>query len=436
MTAAELSGDATTSGSNAVTVVKVNGGSIPASQPILASNASNQIVGATTTGSGTTAVLSTNPTFTTDIVTPVVYGGSAAGSTLTLDGTSNGSPSSAYVLINPSGQGNVGIGTTSPQNSLDVNGIARATEFNVAGTNTWSMQNGTTLDSVANGLLLNSGASTIFSLAAGGSVVVAGSSPFLAISDRSGGYAQRMGFYANQQTANLYSVTLNQNIFSVGTGNGNTTIGPTAYGYNGNTGAASVLNVLGNAAIGSGYQTNAAPTNGMIVQGNVGIGTTTPFSQLDTVKTNANTYDATFNPDVAGFTGANHLLSETTANVGIYSNSASGVDDGGILGFGGRYSGTKATLYGNIKGGKENTTAGDYASYLSFGTRVNGAPTSEKMRISSIGNVGIGTTTPHSKLAVVGLPVYANNAAAIAGGLSGGDFYRDGSDPDHVCVVH
>jgi parallel beta-helix repeat protein len=34
------------------------------------------------------------------------------------------------------------------------------------------------------------------------------------------------------------------------------------------------------------------------------------------------------------------------------------------------------------------------------------------------------------------LPVYANNAAAKAGGLAVGDFYRTGADPDLVCVVH
>lgn len=34
------------------------------------------------------------------------------------------------------------------------------------------------------------------------------------------------------------------------------------------------------------------------------------------------------------------------------------------------------------------------------------------------------------------LPIYANNAAAVAGGLSKGDRYRTGADPDHVCVVH
>lgn len=34
------------------------------------------------------------------------------------------------------------------------------------------------------------------------------------------------------------------------------------------------------------------------------------------------------------------------------------------------------------------------------------------------------------------LPVYANNAAAIAGGLVAGEFYRTNGDPDTVCVVH
>jgi len=34
------------------------------------------------------------------------------------------------------------------------------------------------------------------------------------------------------------------------------------------------------------------------------------------------------------------------------------------------------------------------------------------------------------------LSVYANNAAAIAGGLGIGDYYRTGGDPDTVCIVH
>jgi hypothetical protein len=40
------------------------------------------------------------------------------------------------------------------------------------------------------------------------------------------------------------------------------------------------------------------------------------------------------------------------------------------------------------------------------------------------GNVGIGSATPTSKLQVVGLPSYADNAAALAGGLTVGAFYH------------
>ena len=49
------------------------------------------------------------------------------------------------------------------------------------------------------------------------------------------------------------------------------------------------------------------------------------------------------------------------------------------------------------------------------------------------GNVSIGTTTPTSKLQVVGLLEYADNAAAVAGGLTIGAFYRTG---DLLKVVH
>jgi hypothetical protein len=38
--------------------------------------------------------------------------------------------------------------------------------------------------------------------------------------------------------------------------------------------------------------------------------------------------------------------------------------------------------------------------------------------------------------AFTGLQIFANNAAAITGGLVAGDLYRTGADPDTVCVVH
>lgn len=52
------------------------------------------------------------------------------------------------------------------------------------------------------------------------------------------------------------------------------------------------------------------------------------------------------------------------------------------------------------------------------------------------GWLGVGVSVPTSPLQVANLPVYANNAAAIAGSLTAGAFYRTGADPDVVCVVH
>jgi hypothetical protein len=46
-------------------VTGINAATIPASQPILASNSSRQIIAATTTGSGSTAVLATSPSLIT-----------------------------------------------------------------------------------------------------------------------------------------------------------------------------------------------------------------------------------------------------------------------------------------------------------------------------------------------------------------------------------
>ena len=65
-----------------------------------------------------------------------------------------------------------------------------------------------------------------------------------------------------------------------------------------------------------------------------------------------------------------------------------------------------------------------YVNKLIAGAGISLSPT------SGTGEVTI-TASLHSPL-----PVYANNAAAILGGLVVGDFYRTGADPDPVCVVH
>lgn len=78
------------------------------------------------TGTAGTLVFSGSPTITTPIFTtsftgPIHYGGSAIGSIATVNGTSNGSPSSAYVLLQSGTTQFVGINNATPKASLDIN---------------------------------------------------------------------------------------------------------------------------------------------------------------------------------------------------------------------------------------------------------------------------------------------------------------------------
>lgn len=69
----------------------------------------------------------------------------------------------------------------------------------------------------------------------------------------------------------LTALIFNQYLFAQKVGIGSTQFTPS-----------STLDVKGNSTIGSGYAgSNAAPTNGVIIEGNVGVGTHTPAEKLD-----------------------------------------------------------------------------------------------------------------------------------------------------------
>jgi len=137
--------------------------------------------------------------------------------------------------------------------------------------------------------------------------------------------------------------------------------------------------------------------------GNVGIGTATPRGKLEVLNGSPNT-DA----DPAGdltVVGGNKSMGGTgleAANLSIQTNDGNNVNSGGSIGFGSRYNNTQFANYAAIKGARDNGTAGNYSGYLIFGTRTNGGSTTERMRITSGGFVGIGTAIPSEKLTIAG----------------------------------
>lgn len=88
--------------------------------------------------------------------------------------------------------------------------------------------------------------------------------------------------------------------------------------------------------------------------------------------------------------------------------------------------------------------------YLETATFYNGAREGSGWRMSNttpyaiqidvLGRVAIGynagSGVPRSALQVANISVFANNAAAIAAGLVAGCVYRNGADPDVLCIVH
>jgi Chaperone of endosialidase/Domain of unknown function (DUF5011) len=125
----------------------------------------------------------------------------------------------------------------------------------------------------------------------------------------------------------------------------------------GTTSPASLLTVSGNGSFGADYNL-AAPTNGLIVEGKMGIGTTSPATQLSVVAPNST--------DAASF----YNTGNTQVRLG-FSDS--------FLWKLGRNADGRFSLIASTNGNDN-----------------------ERLSISSAGNVGIGTSTPYSRLTVWG----------------------------------
>lgn len=161
--------------------------------------------------------------------------------------------------------------------------------------------------------------------------------------------------------------------------NGSIGIGREAGGYTfrevpGGTERAGIKSTSGNELV---FNTaNQSEAMRLTAAGNVGIGTSSPANILH-VKGPSSSLNA----------GATILVDDTAATA---------QDIGGSIGFRGTV-GTSPRTFGRVVGAKENANSAAFDGYLKFETRTNGASTTtERMRITSGGKVGIGATSPAS----------------------------------------
>lgn len=110
--------------------------------------------------------------------------------------------------------------------------------------------------------------------------------------------------------------------------------------------------------------------------GSVGVGTTSPLSRFDV-------WSGTWFGTVDG------AQMSATDSSSVAQNVGGSISFVGKFNTAGNYAG-----FARISGIKENATNGHYGGALVFQARVNGGNQTEFMRISSNGNVGIGTATP------------------------------------------
>lgn len=155
--------------------------------------------------------------------------------------------------------------------------------------------------------------------------------------------------------------------------------------------------------------------------GKVGIGTTAPTSELQVATSVTTTADR-------GITSSQHNDSQHGAVVTVKKSrgtagAPSVVANGDYLGaynFGG-YDGSAYTVRAGIQGQVAGAvSAGTVPTDILFLTGSTAANATEKMRITNTGNVGIGTTTPAYKLAIVGSGNDATSGSISAYNTSNG----------------
>lgn len=215
------------------------------------------------------------------------------------------------------------------------------------------------------------------------------------------------GSWANN-VGGLASINFTDNLSS------SNTVGRIGVTYTGSQGKFVVTDLYSGGYAGSGDVFTIQADGQTYIKGNVGIGTTSPSAKLSL-------YDATEDVSINVNTGTGGSYPKKTGiSFGATSTSLGG----------------DAEFTGGAGIQAINTAASNNITDLAFWTTTGGSPT-ERMRIDSSGYVGIGTTSPDSKLNIEGpkntaILTLGNTTAGsswVVGDRVGGiDFYSgDGS---------
>jgi hypothetical protein len=141
------------------------------------------------------------------------------------------------------------------------------------------------------------------------------------------------------------------------------------------TAPGSTFSVGGSASVGTTYKTLAAPSNGLIVQGSVGVGTSTPWK----------TFSVTGNMVLTG--GFFDSLSSAGTNGMVLQSTGSAT----------QWVATSTLGFGSGSGTVGSGTIGQFPYYAANGTTLTAT---SSLFLATSGNVGIGTTSPVGRLSI------------------------------------
>jgi hypothetical protein len=145
-------------------------------------------------------------------------------------------------------------------------------------------------------------------------------------------------------------------------------------------------------------------TGSVLMSGSLGIGTSSPLAPL--------------------YILAPTTIVDSNGQLFVGASDVLGADKGGQIMLGGKYTSTVNTAFGGIAAKKDNATDGNFGGYLQFFSSTHGVGNTEKMRITSTGNVGIGTSSPNGRLDVKGATATTSSLQIDNGGATYGNYIQ------------